>query len=225
MTSSFQHYPEKPASPLCESAYTILCNAHDASDSFLDIFETTRRNRGARGAPTDEEQDLLRAMLTFASAGLDSMVKQLIVDTLPATIDHSRGAAESFRSFIEKRLYKGEEIDHRLIAEVLCDAQPRDRLVTVLVRDLTSGSLQSTEAVFRAGSFFDIPSKDLCSDAAALTKVFRARNEMIHEMDVDFSQSNRNRRPRRKVAMMDSTNLVFSVSEAFLRNVNSKLSI
>lgn len=222
--SSFQHYPNRPISVLCEPAYIILCNAHDTSGSFLDIFETTRKSRGARGAATDEEQDLLRAMLAFASAGLDSMVKQLIEDSLRAVIDQSRGAAESFKSFIEKRLYKGEEIDHRLIAEVLCDAQPRDWLITVLVRDLTSGSLQSTEAVFRAGSFFDIPSKNLCRDAAALTRVFRARNEIVHEMDVDFGQPNRNRRSRRKQAMIDHTELVFSIAKAFLSNVDDKLS-
>lgn len=224
MTPSFQHYPSRPNATSCEPSYVILCNAHDASSSFLEIFGSTRANRGARGAPTDEEQDLLRAMLSFASAGLDSMVKQLVVDALPSVIDRSTGAAESFGSFVEKRLYKGEEIDHRLIAEVLCDARPRDRLVKVLVSDLTSGSLQSTEAVFRAGSFFDIPSKDICSKPNELTKVFRARNEMVHEMDVDFNQSNRNRRPRRKEAMIENTNLVFSAANAFLRGVDNKLS-
>ena len=223
MPTLFQHYPNRPAAPACENSYLILCNAHDASSSFLDIFDTTRRNRNARGAPTDEEQDLLRAMLTFASAGLDSMVKQLIVDTLPSVIDQSVGAAESFRSFIEKRLYRSEELDHRLIAEVLCSAQPRKQLINVLVNELTAGSLQSSDAVFRAGSFFDIPSRDLCGDPNRLTQVFRSRNEMIHEMDIDFDQPNRNRRPRRRQAMIDNTNLIFSVANSFLRGVADRL--
>jgi hypothetical protein len=129
MASLFNHFPEKPTSQSCEYSYLILCNAHDASSSFLDIFNATRRARNARGTATDEEQDLLRAMLTFSSAGLDSMVKQLIVDTLPLVVDRSEGASESFKSFIEKRLYKSEEIDHKLIAEVLCDKTPRQRLM------------------------------------------------------------------------------------------------
>lgn len=223
MPTRFQHYPNRPAAPACEYAYLILCNAHDASSSFLDIFDTTRRTRNARGAPTDEEQDLLRAMLAFASAGLDSMIKQLVVNTLPSVIDRDVGAAESFKSFIEKRLNKGEKLDHRLIADVLCSAQPRVRLINVLVKELTAGSLQSSDAVFRTGSFFDIPSNDICGDPNRLTQVFRARNEIIHEMDIDFDQPNRNRRPRGRQAMIDNTNLIFSVADSFLREVANKL--
>ena len=223
MASLFQHYPERPANRLCDSAYLILCNAHDASSSFLDIFQTTREARRARGTPTDEEQDLLRAMLAFAGAGLDSMVKQLIADALPSVVDAQKGAAESFSSFVEKRLNRGGELDHKLISEVLCDSSPRKRLVGELTRELTSGSLQSTDALLRAGSFFDIPSRNLCQDPQALTEVFRARNQMIHEMDVDFGQTNRNRRPRRKQAMVDSTNRIFSVGRNFLVVVAARL--
>jgi hypothetical protein len=223
MASLFDHYPEKPNKPVCEFAFLILCNAHDTSSSLLDIFNTTRHSRSARGTPTDEEQDLLRAMLAFAGAGLDSMIKQLVNDALPAVIDRQDGAAESFRSFIEKRINRGDELDHRLVSEVLCDRSPRDRLVRTLTEELTAGSLQSTEAVLRTGSFFDIPSNNICADPAGLTKVFRSRNQMIHEMDVDFSQPNRNRRPRRKQAMVEGTNLIFLVARNFLREVVVRL--
>jgi len=162
-------------------------------------------------------------MLTFASAGLDSMVKQLIIDTLASVVDSSKGASESFRSYIEKRLYKGEEIDHKLIAEVLCDKTPRKRLLRLLVTDLTSGSLQSMEAVFRVGSFFDIPSQDLYINPTRLTEVFKIRNQIIHEMDIDFQQRNRNRRPRRRQSMIDNTNIIFSVAEKFLDKVDQKI--
>jgi hypothetical protein len=182
-----------------------------------------RRARNARGAPTDEEQDLLRAMFTFSSAGLDSMVKQLIVDALPLLIDHSKGASESFRSYIERRLYKGEELDHKLIAEVLCDKTPRERLLKLLVSDLISGSLQSMEAVFRVGSFFDIPSQALFNNPTRLTEVFRIRNQINHEMDIDFNQPNRSRRPRGRQAMIDNTNIIFAVAEQFLINVDQKI--
>lgn len=223
MTTLFQHYPNSPNCPKCEYSYLILCNAHDTSSSFLDIFNNTRSARKARGAATDEEQDLLRAMLSFASAGFDSMIKQLVVDTLPAVIDNNVGAAESFKTFIEKRLYKGQELDHRLIADVLCNSQPRDRLIQVLVTELTSGSLQSVKAVFRAGSFFDIKSSRLCDDPDRLSNVFKSRNQMIHEMDIDFNQPNRNRRQRKKQQMIDNTNLIFSISNNFLVEVASKL--
>lgn len=216
MSSLFDHYPVRPSNSVCESAYIILKNAHDASSSFLDIFNKTRHARSARGTPTDEEQDLLRAMLAFSGAGLDSMVKQLIKDALPAVIDSQEGAAKSFRSFTEKLIGRGDTPNHRVISEVLCDLNPRKRLIKMLTKDLTSGSLQSTEAIFTTGSYFDIPSHNLCSDANKLTSVFRSRNQMIHEMDVDFAQPNRNRVPRRKQSMVDSTNLIFSVANKFL---------
>jgi hypothetical protein len=39
-----------------------------------------------RGMSTDEEQDLLRAMLVTAAPGLDAMTKQLIRDALPKVV-------------------------------------------------------------------------------------------------------------------------------------------
>ena len=86
MLTLFKHYPGEPKSgSLHENSQFILCSAHDAASSFLDTFNKVREARQAKGTPTDEEQDLLRAMLLFATAGLDSMVKQLVTDrdTLP----------------------------------------------------------------------------------------------------------------------------------------------
>jgi NADH dehydrogenase FAD-containing subunit len=62
--------------------------------------------REAKGTPTDEKQDLLRAMLIFATAGLDSMVKQLITDALPSVIEIDLGATAMFKKYVERRLEK-----------------------------------------------------------------------------------------------------------------------
>ena len=133
MPTSLDKIGNKPNSRQCENAYLILRNAHDASNSFLDIFNNVRKNRKAKGTPTDEEQDLLRAMLTFAGAGLDSMVKQLIADALPLVVRRDNVAQDIFKKYIGKRLKKGDEIDHQLLADVLGDANPRDYLITILV--------------------------------------------------------------------------------------------
>jgi hypothetical protein len=69
-----------------KKASVIICNTYETACSFLDAFETIRKNRSARGGSTDEEQDLLRAMLIFSTSGLDSMFKQLIKDVLPEVI-------------------------------------------------------------------------------------------------------------------------------------------
>ena len=220
-----QHFPTPPSEGLCEKAYLILCNSHDTASSFLHIFEDTRRQRNARGTPTDEEQDLLRAMLLFASAGLDSMVKQLIRDALPSVVEQDEDSEKMFQQFVARKLVRSESIDRSLLAEVIADRQPRDRLVRLMVEELVSGSLQSVEELRKVGSYFAIPSSSLIpnKEQAKVRRIFAARNRIIHEMDVDFDQPNRNRRPRRKQQMIDDTNLVFSVSERFLKRVAAKL--
>jgi hypothetical protein len=172
---------------------------------------------------TDEEQDLLRAMLSFASAGLDSMAKQLIRDVLPTVIHANEAASQMFKVFIERRLRANEGIDHKLLADVLGDRHPRTRLVQVLVNDLTSRSLQSTEEILKAAAAFDIKSSALVTDPRKLTEVFGVRNQIAHEMDVDFTRQNRSRRPRARKLMVSHTNAIFQVADAFLSNVDAKL--
>lgn len=219
----FEHFPTKSKSPLCEDAEFILRGAHDAASSFLDTFEKVRKTRNAKGTPTDEEQDLLRAMLLFATAGLDSMVKQLIRDALPTVIERDVGAVEMFKQYVERRLEKNEKLDRKFLADVIADANPRKRMIDQLVWDLTSESLQSADQLFKSAAFFNIPSPDLSKDPKGLKTIFEARNQISHEMDVDFEQSNRSRRPRARSTMTAFTNDIFKVAQAYLERVDGKV--
>lgn len=223
MSSLFEHYPSEPDCQQCWKAYTLLCNAHETSSSFLEIFNTTRMTRKARGASTDKEQDLLRAMLTFACAGLDALVKQLIEDALPDVINRNKDAETTFRRDIERRIRRGEEIDHKFLADILTQKRPRDRLIKILVSDLTSQSLQSKDQLLKAGSFFDIESDSITKDPNNLAQIFTVRNQIVHEMDIDFSPTNRNRRSRTRSKMVVDTNEIFKVSKVFLEEVDHKL--
>lgn len=106
---------------------------------------------------------------------------------------------------------------------MLASRDPRDVLVRTLVTDLTSQSLQSKDQVLRVASYFDIPSAALATDLRLLDRIFRARNEIVHEMDVDFAQTNRNRRPRRKAVMIDHTTELLRLADAFLIEVDRGL--
>jgi len=225
MTTLFQHYPAQPVSAQCQKAFLILCNAHDTATSFLDIFGTIRRNRAARGAPTDEEQDLMRAMLLFASAGLDSLAKQLISDALPSILESDEAAGKMFKSYVQQRLKRGEDINYAMLADVVGDHRPRERLVAYYVRDLCASSLQSTEELLKAGAAFDIPSIEITTDPRGLTEVFRVRNQIVHEMDVDFAVPNRNRTPRAKQVMVDHANTIFGVAKSFLTGVDQRIPV
>lgn len=222
--SHFGSPPERPRSNECQSAFVILCNAHDASGSFLDTFRAVRTAREARGAPTDEEQDLLRACLVFAGAGLDSMTKQLVRDALPAVIDKQQGAEAMFRQHVERHVLRDEgEGSIGALADVLADRNPRRRLVERVVRDLTAGSLQSAEELMRVGAYFDIASSKLVPDRRALQEIFAARNQIVHEMDVDFAQVNRNRRSRRLSTMTTATNDLFEIASTLLGEVDVRI--
>ena len=126
--SELKYVPTKPKANVCQNGYTILCNARKTSKSFLKHFSTIQGSR--RGAPTDVRQDLLRAMLTFASSGLDALVKQLVRDTLPSIIDNNEGASNMFsNTFVERRLKMGEGINHRLLAKIISHSNPRSHLI------------------------------------------------------------------------------------------------
>jgi len=223
MSSEFDHYPVQAVHYECQVANTILCNAHDAASSFLQTYNHVRKNRFARGTPTDEEQDLLRAMLLFASSGLDSMSKQLIRDALPKVLELNEPASDRFQTFIERHLRDAQGISGRTVAKILANKNPRNQLIDAYVRELTSRSLQSVDEIFKTGAAFDIPSRDISQNPKSLKDVFHTRNQIAHEMDVDFTKPNRSRRSRTMRNMKAMTNTIFSASSAILAGVDSKV--
>jgi hypothetical protein len=218
---SLTHSPNKPQSDIAQNAYIILCNSQKAATSFLDQFKASRKGR--RGTPTDIEQDLLRAMLVFASSGIDSMVKQLARDTLPDIIKKDAGAMSVFVERVEKTIYRDQNLNTKLLVKAIMADSPRDTLIQDLIEELTSSSLQSAEELFRVGSYFNIASAALTKDIDKLKTIFRVRNQISHEMDIDFEQPNRSRHPRKRDEMISFTNELFRVGKTFLEQVDKKL--
>jgi hypothetical protein len=151
------------------------------------------------------------------------MIKQLVKDTLHAVIASRPGATQNFKEHIANRLKVGEEVDREFLADVLGDSDPRKKLIAHLIIDLTAKSLQSTDQLLRIASYFDIPSREITTDANHLRTVFKARNQISHEMDVDFTQPNRSRRPRARGMMIGFANDIFLVSSNFLRGVDERI--
>ena len=185
--------PDVPNAEELSQAYTVLVHARGAAQSFLKTFEERLKARG-RGAPSDQDYDLLRAMLVFACAGFDSMIKHLVRDALPAAIDQTESVEQKFRGFVEKELTRDGT---KLLTAVLTSENPRERLVEGLVRHLTSASLQSKDQVLSAASFFGLGEKDVLTNKKVIDRIFRVRNTIAHEMDVDFNQPKRTRTPER----------------------------
>lgn len=218
--------PQKPKSLKVKSAYLVLKYSHDTARSFLKSFESIRKNRSAKGAATDEEQDLLRAMLMFTSAGLDSMLKQLIKDVLSFVIEDNIGARLQFKNYVEKKLIQkstisSPNIDIKLLSDILVETSPKKALKQKLLDDLTSDSIQSKDQLLKVAAFFGITPDALSIDAKKLKEVFDVRNHIAHKMDIDFKQPNRNRVPRSRDDMVEKTNILLQVADNFLKSVDN----
>ena len=218
----FDPEPPEPSAPELRNTYLVLVHTRGTVTSFLDTFQDRQSRRG-RGAPADRDVDLLRAMLVFACSGLDSMIKHAIRDALPAVIDRVDRAEDNFRDFVGKQLPTDGRFATGLLSRILTARDPRAALVEELVRDLTGRSLQSKAQILRAGSFFDLPSSELVDDMDLFDSIFRARNQIAHEMDIDFEQPRRNRAPRPKQEMVDFTEAVLACAAKFLAGVDNKL--
>lgn len=188
--------PEKPKDERLLDAHSVLVRTIDSADSFFDAFASVRKTRGAKGTPTDHEQDLLRAALLFAAAGLDAMVKQLIRDVLGAVQKLDVGAKQQFADYLHGRLARTAPIDVKMLAQALMADHPREHMREELIRELTGSSLQSKDQLLRVAAHFAIGPQDLTKNVEQLKKVFDARNQIAHEMDILFGQVNRGRRSR-----------------------------
>ena len=208
-------------------ARLILTYAHDSAQALLDAFTTIREVRGAGpGTSTNEEQDLLRAMLVLAAAGMDSMAKQLIRDSLPTLVGRDSGVSKSLEDFVTRQLRGGPDgaaADNRLLARVLFAESQRDQLIEEYIQYLTGPSLQSTEELTRSAKALGIAPSDVGIIRRDLQPIFDVRNKVIHELDINFDHPNRNRQSRSRALMMGHTNKLLEVSEALLNAVEEAL--
>lgn len=207
----------------------ILSAGHESALSFFNLFHTIRED--AKGTTADWEQDLLRAMLVFASAALDNALKRVITDALALVIDRDVGARKKLREFAESRIGRRAAsldgatvaIDHKFLVELLLAPNPRAGVVDALVVELTSNSLQSKDEVMKVCAHFGLEQRKICPDVAKLQEAFSVRNDIVHEMDVNLAGTTRKRTSRRLNDMRDHTQRLLVLGTSFLTEVDGKL--
>ncbi|MBI2185621.1 MAG: hypothetical protein HYU37_00695 [Acidobacteria bacterium] len=165
----------------------------------------------------------MRAALIFAAAGLDSLVKQLVRDTLQIVISKNKGAHAQFTDYIQSRLKRSDGPDLRFLAEAIAAERPTNHLQQQLVAELTSSSLQSKDQLLRVAAYFAIPADEISNDLPKLQAVFHARNQIAHEMDILLGQANRGRRQRRARLMKDYASIILTTALAFYSAVEKRL--
>lgn len=218
--------PDSQAS--LQKAAAVLAYGIDSIVSFHDLFEKSRTDRGAAGGyTTHAEQDLLRSMIVFAAATLDSVIKQLIRDCLESVAKKNLEAKSEFEKFVDRRLRSTEgeaSVNIPLLRSALLSGQPPAFLAEEYVRDLTGGSLQSKDEVVRAASALGIDLQLKKPDHQQIQEVFDARNQIIHELDYlhrKQKQKQRNRRNRNRKLCLEQTERLLLLARTFVDRVAS----
>ncbi len=176
----------------------------------------------------DEEQDLLRAMLVMAAAGLDGMLKQLIRDTVPRLVSIDDDVRANLEKYVTRQI-KAESIDvdsqrgAKFLGRILAAASQQGQVIEEWIAHLTGGSLQSPAELQQIAQAFALPAKDIPLDNPSLSNVFRVRNNIIHELDMDLSGKRRKRNIRRQTDMIKHTNELLKLGSGFVKHVSKKL--
>ncbi|MCG8526439.1 MAG: HEPN domain-containing protein [Opitutales bacterium] len=206
-----------------KNARRVLSHAKDSSKGFLQAFKSVRQARGAgRGAPTDEEQDLARASLVFAAAGLDSCIKHLIKECLESLSNCDTKVKELFLKFA-KKVVKDDSPD-RLVAAILSES-PRQKLLESYIYELTGSSLQSFDELAKAAGALGVSVEKLTKKKSKIQTIFETRNKIIHELDVKFDAEvgQRERNSRSKATLEEDSKTLLDIAEEFVIAVENKL--
>jgi hypothetical protein len=194
-----------------ETAQRFLASAYDSVDELLltvAMFRALRREEGLslRGRLRRNEEDLLRAAILFAGAGLDAVLKQLIRDALPHLIEVNTQSHGKFEEYASNALMDGTQVSSRRVAALLVSRNPRAALVERYIESLTGPSLQSAEQVSGVASALGVSQPELRRRIHGLRPLFIARNQIAHELDLRRPEqsSDKHRRPRR---LEESTSL------------------
>ena len=212
---------EEKADNLFYPEYSILFKTVESVNSFYELYQVGRR-RATGGPSTHKQQDLYRAMLIFACAGLDVFVKKLVTDKLSKLIPVDKEVERKFMEYVQKGL-KDEKILNTLGLALISNT-PRDVFLSEYIKSMTGDSLQSVEALCTVSNASGLETKKIFNKARIdiLKEAFTVRNQIIHEMDINTESGTsrttgyRTRRQRRSTEMEKHTKSVLELAEELL---------
>lgn len=172
---------------------------------------------------TDQEQDILRAMLVMACAGLDSALKQLIRDCLPLVVKASPDAEAELEKFTERQIRGEDEFgtNVKYLAHVLAGSSPYSRVIESYIDALTGDSLQSAEQLFKAIAALGISASAIGLDKKTYQPIFVARNQIIHELDIDLDGQQRKRNIRGVDDMIEWADMILGLTRRIIESTDA----
>jgi hypothetical protein len=220
MPVSLLNLPPEPSSNALKKSFRTLQAAHETSKDLLSTFDRPAGQPRLPGIPSVKEQDLLRAMLIFSGAGLDSSLKQVIRASTLELFETDPEIEKSVATLFTK-------IDAKDIAVYLLKPSPRHAMIEDTIDDLTGSSLQSTFELERIIGFLHLDRQKIIGSAKQDTKkAFDTRNKIIHELDVSGETPAAGvhfRTRRNRDEMTKQANTILRVAFAFLAEVDKKL--
>lgn len=181
--------PPKTRAPSVRHARRLLDGSYRSVNDILAAAQElgkSRRafNESAKGRRTQREVDLLRAAIVFSSAGMDACMKRLVNDSGRVLIRTPQtGAHQQYREFL-KREIPAKWVDAGL-RERLLKMDIEDSVLSYYLSTKTKASFQgSGDLQKRVVLVLGLPKTTLDQPAMdGLDKFFKARNEIVHEMD------------------------------------------
>ncbi len=220
MSLSLLQLPTEPSSNELKKAFRILQAAHETAKDLLSTFDSPAGQPRLPGIPSVKEQDLLRAMLIFTGAGLDSSLKQLIRASTLELFETDPEVEKSVASRFAK-------IDAKDIAAYLLKPSPRHAMIEDTIEDLTGSSLQSPDELDRIIGLLHLDRQKIIGSARQeIKKAFDTRNKIIHELDISDETPAAGvhfRTRRNRDEMTKQSNTILKVAFAFLAEVDKKL--
>ena len=130
--------PMPPRSHETTDAWKILKYAQQSARSFLGLFDDLS---DLNITPSDEKQDLLRAMVVAAGIGLESATRELGRNGLPGMLN--RGdvpASDAAHAYMKGRL-REKSTELKQLAAVLSSPPPRAGVADLIAADMSSRDL------------------------------------------------------------------------------------
>jgi hypothetical protein len=168
-------------------AQRYLASAYDSVASLIEVtYPALRAQRPAgRGRLTHAEHDLFRAAVVFAGAGVDSVLKQALRSCIPLQVDRSESARAKYIDFVVSHIQDGDGLSARQVAKLLVTGTPERTLRDAYIESLTGSSLQSQTQVTASLAALGLQDqRQLFKDSSSLNPLFKARNQIAHEMDM-----------------------------------------
>lgn len=223
----------KTKHPATAKSGMVYLYTHKSARNLLlafDVWRASRNEEGRapRGATTDDEQDILRAMLVMAAAGLDALLKQLIRDALPSLVGKDQKVREGLENFVQKQVRAEDGTTEatfgaKFLGRTLAAPNTQQAVIEEYVRELTGDSLQSAEQVCKAARALGLEIKQLGVQVKELKAIFDIRNMIIHELDIFLGGTRRKRNPRRVEDLVNYTDKLLAAGLAILGGVDGKL--